>query len=137
MITPKRSSWSRTASSSSCHTLFDAGGKVGPNLTGSQRANLDYVLENVVDPSAVVARDFQMVIVDTKDGRTINGIVAAENEKSVTIRTTNEDVLVPKDEIEKRRVSPQSMMPEGLLEGLKPEEARDLIAYLASPQQVP
>lgn len=78
-----------------------------------------------------------MVIVDTKDGRTINGIVVNENEKSVTIRTTNEDVLVPKDEVEKRRVSPQSMMPEGLLEGMKPEDARDLIGYLASPQQVP
>ena len=43
-----------------------------------------------------------MTIVDTTDGRTINGIVVAENEKGVTIRTTNEDVIVPKDEIAKR-----------------------------------
>jgi putative heme-binding domain-containing protein len=117
-----------------CHTLFDAGGKVGPNLTGSQRANLDYLLENVVDPSAAVAREYQMTIVDTTDGRTINGVVVAENDKGVTIRTTNEDVIIPKDEIAKRRVSPFSMMPEGLLDGLKPEDARDLIGYLSLQQ---
>jgi putative membrane-bound dehydrogenase-like protein len=119
-----------------CHTLFDAGGKVGPNLTGSQRANLDYVLENVVDPSAVVAREYQMVIVDAKDGRTINGIVVAENDKSLTIRTINEDITLPLSEITHRRLSPISMMPEGLLENLKSGEVRDLIAYLASSQQV-
>ncbi len=49
-----------------CHTLFDSGGKVGPNLTGSQRTNLDYLLENVVDPNAVVAREYKMTVVVDK-----------------------------------------------------------------------
>ena len=35
-----------------CHKMYDIGGDIGPNLTGSDRANLDYVLENVLDPSA-------------------------------------------------------------------------------------
>lgn len=43
-----------------CHQLFDTGGAIGPNLTGSQRTNLDYLLENMVDPSASVAKDFQV-----------------------------------------------------------------------------
>ena len=119
-----------------CHVLFDAGGKVGPDLTGSQRTNLDYVLENVVDPNAAVAKDYQMSIIDTKDGRTLTGIVVAETGNAVTVRTTNEDVTVPLNEIEKRRVSQLSMMPEGLLDALSDEEAKDLIGYLASPKQV-
>jgi putative heme-binding domain-containing protein len=119
-----------------CHVLFDSGGKVGPELTGSQRTNLDYVLENVADPNAAVARDYQMSIIDTKDGRTLTGIVTAENANAVTVRTTNEDVTVPVNEIEKRRVSQVSMMPEGLLDALSDEDAKDLVGYLASPKQV-
>jgi putative heme-binding domain-containing protein len=120
-----------------CHTLFDAGGKVGPDLTGSQLANLDYVLENVVDPSAVVANEYLMTLIQTTDDRTITGIIRQENDASLTLRTTTEDVIVPKGEIKKRKTSPISMMPEGLLEGLSTADARDLIGYLASPAQVP
>src|SRR5262249_4479288 len=39
---------------STCHRLFDDGAKIGPELTGSQRANVQYFLENVIDPSAIV-----------------------------------------------------------------------------------
>src|SRR5262249_20159128 len=63
----------------SCHRLFDDGGDVGPELTGSQRANLDYILENVLDPNAVVAREYQVTIVETKDGRILTGIIRQEN----------------------------------------------------------
>jgi putative heme-binding domain-containing protein len=120
-----------------CHTLFDAGGKVGPELTGSQRANLDYVLENVVDPSAVVAKDYYMTVIETNDGRTLTGIVKSESEATLTLRDTVAETTLPKGEIKSRRTSAVSMMPEGLLEALSLTDARDLIAYLASPAQVP
>ncbi|HVX60875.1 MAG TPA: PVC-type heme-binding CxxCH protein, partial [Pirellulales bacterium] len=45
-----------------CHVLFNVGGKVGPELTGSNRANLDYLLQNVIDPSAVIGKDYQAVV---------------------------------------------------------------------------
>jgi putative membrane-bound dehydrogenase-like protein len=120
----------------SCHRLFDDGGDVGPDLTGSQRANLDYVLENVLDPSAVVAPDYQMTILETKDGRILTGIIKQENEKTLTMRTQNESVVVPTNEVESRNRSPVSMMPEGLFDKLTQEEVRDLVGYLASPAQV-
>jgi putative heme-binding domain-containing protein len=120
-----------------CHTLFDAGGKVGPELTGGQRANLDYVLENVLDPSAVVGKDYLVTVVELKDGRVVNGIVRREDDKTVTLQTPNELVAVPKNEIDERRQSAVSLMPEGLLDKLTAEEVRDLVAYLASPVQVP
>jgi putative heme-binding domain-containing protein len=135
-----RAIYARTCAS--CHRLFGEGGDVGPDLTGSQRANLDYVLENVLDPSAIVPQDYQVTVVETKDGRVLTGIIKQENEKALTVRTQNDSILVPKDEIETRRRSPLSMMPDGLLAPLKNEDVRDLdvrdlIAYLASPTQVP
>ena len=121
----------------SCHTLFDAGGKVGPELTGSQRANLDYVLENVLDPSAVVPKEYQVTIVTTKDGRTINGIIKREDKRTVTLQTPNDLVTIAVEDIDERHKSPLSLMPDGVLPNLKDEEVRDLIAYLRSPMQVP
>lgn len=120
-----------------CHKLFGEGGNIGPELTGSQRANLDYVLENMLDPSAVVPREYQVSIITTDSGRTLTGIVKEETERAVTVQTQNEVVIVPKDEIDIRRQSNLSMMPEGMFERLTFDEVRDLVGYLASPQQVP
>jgi putative membrane-bound dehydrogenase-like protein len=120
-----------------CHTLFDTGGNVGPNLTGSQRSNLDYLIENIVDPSAIVAKDYLLTTVRTKDGRVIDGIIVQENESVLVLRTPTGDTRMPKDEIDRRKTSPVSMMPEGLLEGLPRNDARDLLHYLQSPAQVP
>jgi putative heme-binding domain-containing protein len=119
-----------------CHKLFDAGGAIGPDLTGSQRANLDYVLENLLDPSAVVGRDFQMQVFQTTDGRVINGIVLREDDSVVLIQTQNDRVSLTKGEIDSRDKSNVSLMPEGQLARLSAEEIRDLVSYLASPRQV-
>ena len=120
-----------------CHTLFDSGGRVGPILTGAQRSNLDYLFENILDPSEIVAREYLMVILKTKDGRVINGIAASDTPTSLTLRTPTEDVVVPKDQIARQTISNVSMMPEGLLEALPVNDCRDLIGYLGSPDQVP
>jgi len=120
-----------------CHTLFDAGGNLGPNLTGSQRASLDFLLDNIVDPSAIVARDYYLTTVHTKDGQVLDGIIVSEDANVLTLRTPAGDTHVPKDEVTEQKTSAISMMPEGLLEALKPDERRDLIGYLQSPVQVP
>jgi putative heme-binding domain-containing protein len=120
-----------------CHVLFEEGRAVGPNLTGSQRSNLDYILENVFDPSAAVGRDFRLTTIATVDGRVLTGVVAEEAAESLTLKTPTDDVLLAKSEIEDRKQSLVSMMPEGLFEKLSDAEIRNLIAYLASPVQVP
>lgn len=114
-----------------CHTLFGEGGTAGPDLTGAQRSNLDYLLENILDPSASVAKEFQLTIVETKDGRTLTGFVAGESESSITVQSLNEKIAIPVGEIKSRKVSPVSMMPEGLLLTLTESEIRDLVAYLS------
>jgi putative heme-binding domain-containing protein len=123
-------------SCANCHRLFGEGGDIGPDLTGSQRTNLDYVLENVLDPSAIVAKEYQVTVIETKAGRTLSGIIKKESDAAVTVQLQNELVVVPKGDIESRLQTKVSMMPEGILEGLRLEEVRDLVAYLASPVQV-
>jgi putative membrane-bound dehydrogenase-like protein len=127
--------FSRTCAS--CHRLFDQGGAIGPELTGSQRANLDYVLENLLDPSAIVPFDYRVTILETKDGRYLTGIIKHEDDRTLTVQTQNDAVVVPKSEIESRNQSSLSLMPDGLLDKMTNEELRDLIAYLANPRQVP
>ena len=120
-----------------CHTLFDDGGKIGPDLTGSQRVNPEYVLTKVLDPSAVVAKDYQMTVFNLTDGRVVNGIVKEENDKVVTVQTQNEVVRLNKADIDSCKQSSQSMMPDGQLTMMSDAEVRDLIAYLAGPDQAP
>ncbi|MBI2808999.1 MAG: c-type cytochrome [Planctomycetes bacterium] len=120
----------------SCHRLFGEGGAIGPDLTGSQRMNLDYVLENILDPSAIVPREFQVTLIETKKGRTLSGIVTKENDASITLQLQNEVVIVPKSDIDTRTPTKISMMPEGALDKMRIEEVRDLIGYLRSPEQV-
>jgi putative membrane-bound dehydrogenase-like protein len=121
----------------SCHVLFGEGSKIGPDLTGGQRHNLEYVLDNVLDPSAIVPREYKVHVLRLADGRVLQGVIAAENPLTLTIQTANETISVPTSEIEARKESPLSMMPEGMFDRLSPEEIRDLVAYLASPEQVP
>jgi putative membrane-bound dehydrogenase-like protein len=122
---------------SQCHTLFGVGGKVGPDITGSNRINLDYLLENILDPSAVIPKDYAATKVELTDGRVVTGIVKAQDGTSVTVVTANETLVIPRSEIDSLKPSELSMMPDDLLKPLGDREVRSLIAYLQSPQQTP
>lgn len=119
-----------------CHKLFGSGGEIGPELTGSNRGDLKYLLANVLDPSAVMAKDYQPDVVVTTDGRVITGLVESDTADAVTLVTENETVVVPKDEIGERVNSDTSMMPDNLWKTLSDREVRSLVTYLQSPRQV-
>ncbi len=126
-----------TAVCGACHTMYGQGGKIGPDLTGSGRANLDYLLENIADPSGVVSADFRMSLLTHKDGRILSGVVTESNARTLSLRTMTETLTLDRADIVKQETSPMSMMPEGLLLAFGPEQVRDLIAYLMHPVQVP
>lgn len=125
-----------TKTCAQCHTLFAVGGKVGPDITGSNRASLDYLLENILDPSAVIPKEYAATVIELKNGRTITGIIKSDGPIAVTVVTVNETLTLPKKEIDSMETSKISMMPDDLLKGLKDFEIRALIAYLQSPAQV-
>jgi putative membrane-bound dehydrogenase-like protein len=120
-----------------CHMLYGVGQKIGPDITGSNRANLDYLLENIVDPSAVMAKEYRQTIVLTVSGQVVSGILRSETEKAVTIQTAEAMVVIPREEIEMQTLSELSMMPDDQLKQFSNHEIRSLIAYLRGKSQNP
>jgi putative heme-binding domain-containing protein len=124
-------------SCANCHVLFGSGKTVGPDLTGGNRRNLDYLLENLLDPSATVAADFRMTVFAMQDGRVISGVVVESTEKTLTVQTQTDRLTIDRGDIDEQRASSLSLMPDGLFQNLSDDQVRDLIGYLMSPEQVP
>jgi putative membrane-bound dehydrogenase-like protein len=120
-----------------CHTLYGVGDNIGPDLTGSNRFDVEYLLSNIVDPGALIAKEYQSTVIITVDGRVVTGIVSAEDDNSVTLRTATETVVIPQDEIDVRELSDASMMPDDQLKQFTPHEVLSLFAYLRGKAQVP
>jgi putative heme-binding domain-containing protein len=120
-----------------CHVLFGTGGAVGPDITGSDRSNLDYLLQNIVDPNAVIPHDYRSTEIETTDGRVITGIVKERQGDALKVTTATETMLVANDTIESEHQGELSMMPEDLLLPFTDQEIRDLLYYLRQPAQAP
>jgi putative heme-binding domain-containing protein len=120
----------------SCHMLYGKGGKLGPDLTGSGRTNLDYLLENIVDPSSAVSADYRLNVIHLKDGRVLSGMIVSQDRNSLTVRMPGTEIVVSKVTIKNRQTLSDSIMPTGLLDNLRVEDRRDLIAYLMNPNQI-
>lgn len=120
-----------------CHRLYGQGAAIGPDLTGGGRSSLDYLLENIVDPNAIVPEDYHVSEVELKDDRSLTGLVVAKNEHTITLQTPTEKITVERGDITSMRKTSLSLMPEGLLQSLKEDQICNLIAYLMTPKQVP
>jgi len=120
-----------------CHKLFGAGNQIGPELTGSNRANLEYLLANVLDPSALIAKDYAATVIVTTDGRVLTGIVRSDDTDAITLATADGTIVLPRDEVDQIEASTKSMMPDNILQPLSEHEVRSLVTYLASPAQTP
>ncbi|MFC7338273.1 PVC-type heme-binding CxxCH protein [Haloferula chungangensis] len=116
-----------------CHKLHGQGGEIGPDLTGGGRSNLDYLLHNIIDPSAELAPDYRMEIFTLTDGRVLTGVVKEQSPKTLTIQTMTTREPIERSRIKSRQLIETSLMPEGLLNGLSDEQTRDLFGYLMHP----
>jgi putative membrane-bound dehydrogenase-like protein len=121
----------------SCHKIYGEGGVIGPDLTGSNRSDSEYILLNVLEPSAEIQDDYKMVVINTRDGRTYSGNIIAENDRQVTMRVVGQDqLIINKSGILSREVTEVSMMPSGLFENLSQEEIVNLTAYLKTNKRI-
>lgn len=116
-----------------CHKLHGEGADIGPDLTGVGRSSLDALLANLIDPNQIIGTGYEMVEVETKDGRSLSGRMVENTDTRVRLLSAGpkEDV-VAKSDIAKLRVSELSVMPEGL-EQMPDADFRNLIAYLLNP----
>jgi putative heme-binding domain-containing protein len=121
-----------------CHTLFNQGGKIGPDLTAYKRDDLRGILMHVLQPSLEIREGFETFLVQTDDGRQLSGFIADQDSGVVVLRGVDgKNVVVPRDTIEDMRAAPVSLMPEGLLKDLSAEQVRDLFAYVRATQPLP
>jgi len=119
-----------------CHNMFGEGAKIGPELPGSFE-DVDYLLQNIIDPNAIIGKDYQQTFVETKDGRMVSGVLASDDADIVTLKTLAGPAKVSRADIKSIEVSPNSLMPAGLLNALDEDSVRDLFLYLRQRQQVP
>ncbi len=122
-----------TALCATCHQLFGEGSTLGPELTGADRKNVDWLLSQVVDPSAFIRPEYVNHNVEMKDGRSLTGLIAEQSASALTLLDAqNQRTILNRAEVKEINASAISLMPEGLVESLTPQQVRDLFAYLQS-----
>ncbi len=114
-----------------CHTLNGKGGKIGPDLTGYERDNLDFMLPAIIDPSLGIREEYTAFNLNTRDGQSLTGFIMDQNNQSVTLMDlAGNRTTLAREQIESLQASHTSLMPEGLLDTLNAGQVRDLFAYL-------
>ena len=119
-----------------CHKMYGGGGTIGPDLTGSNRADLDYLLLNIIDPSGDIPDSYRMTTIQTKDEQVLVGTVVEEDPQKIVLNMVGTKKIIGKNDVRSRTVSQVSMMPEGLLQVLKEEQVLNLFKYLQTQEQV-
>jgi putative membrane-bound dehydrogenase-like protein len=116
-----------------CHTRGGVGGKVGPDLTGIRNQPADAILLHTLVPNFEVAPAYQAMTVETRDGRSLAGWIAAETENALTLRTAaGGEELVLRSNLVSLTAAGVSLMPDGLEQAMTPDELAGLIAFLKS-----
>jgi putative membrane-bound dehydrogenase-like protein len=120
---------------SSCHQLFGEGAAIGPELTHANRTDRDFLLVSLVDPSAVIRKEYLCYTIQTTDGRVLHGLIVEQSPAHISlVNNRAEKTMVERRLIESMSESPVSLMPENLYRELRPQQLRDLFAYLQSPR---
>ena len=118
-----------------CHKLFGQGAEVGPDLTVYNRADLESMLLAIINPSAEIREGYENYSVETRDGRSLSGFLAEQDDRSIVLRgLDNQNVTLQRPELVELKPAGVSLMPEGLLESFDAQQTRDLFAYLRSTQ---
>lgn len=114
----------------SCHVESDISQRIGPKLEGTGSKGIDYIVENILDPNAVVGKDFEARQILTIDGLIVTGVIIQETDSAVTVRTANATQTIARDDIEEIVISKNSFMPQGLLSTLNDQQQLELLKYL-------
>jgi putative membrane-bound dehydrogenase-like protein len=116
---------------SSCHLHKGLGAEVGPDLSGIRNQPAEAILLHTLVPDHEVAPGYTGYEIETKDGRTISGLMASETPSSITIRRAlGEDETLLRSTIASVTSTGLSLMPQELEKNMSRQELADLIAFL-------
>jgi putative heme-binding domain-containing protein len=127
-----------TARCLTCHQQAGRGGRIGPALDGLGLTGVEAILRNVLTPSAAMEGGYRSFRVVTRDGRIVQGLLVSRDADAIVMRQPSmADIRIPAREVTEARFTGVSIMPEGLLEALQPQEVSDLFAYMLSLRPAP
>lgn len=116
-----------------CHQQGGQGGKVGPVLDGLGVTGVEAILRNVLTPNAAMEGGYRNYRVVTKGGRIVQGLLVSRDADAIVIRQPHTaDIRIPALDVAQADFTGVSVMPEGLLESMQPQEVSDLFAHLKS-----
>jgi putative heme-binding domain-containing protein len=117
----------------SCHIVNGAGGLLGPDLSEiGLRRSLKFLRDSIVDPSAYINPAYRSVSVVTRNGAKIRGIVLNEDDYSIQLRDTREELRsFLKSDLKNMQPEKESLMP-SYKSILSETEINDLVACLNS-----
>lgn len=121
-----------------CHRMYGEGGKVGPDLTGYERDNMDFMIPAIVDPSLAIREEFTGFTVATLDGQVLSGLIVEDTPQAITlVNNEGNPIRIPRDDIDEMAASSASIMPDGVLKNLSDQDVRDLFEFLTSKSASP
>lgn len=113
-----------------CH-LPERGPRIGPALSGVSSDTRVKLLQSILNPSQVIESAYTNYLVETRDGRLLDGLIVNETSNSLTLRRPEaDDLTLLKAAVAEVRASSVSLMPDGFEDGINPRQMADLIAYL-------
>ena len=117
----------------SCHRAANDGFALGPDLVTVKNSGKEKLLVNILDPNREVASQYSAYLVETKDGESILGVIVNDTASSITLRQAyGVETVVFRSNIKKLKNQGQSLMPEGLEEGLKAQDLADLLEFIST-----
>jgi putative membrane-bound dehydrogenase-like protein len=114
-----------------CHSVGGQGGQVGPVLTGAGTMGVESLLRNLLTPNAAMEPGYRVFRVELKDGDVLDGLRVSEDREAIVLRRPNmNDTRIAQKDVRKATFTKSSMMPEGLLDAMQPEQVSDLFSFL-------
>jgi putative membrane-bound dehydrogenase-like protein len=115
----------------SCHRVRGHGNVVGPDLAPYRTKPAADFLQAVLDPNSAIEPKFTAYTVELRDGRSLTGILRNETSSGLEVVQPGAVVeFVNRSQIGSIQAQPQSLMPEGLEQGLEPQALADLLTWI-------
>jgi len=114
-----------------CHKVGDTGGIIGPDLSGAGAMSTEALLHNILTPNAQMESGYYRHDIILKDGGKVSGSLVGETKESLSIQPVGTAIqVIPRTKIAQHKITKSSLMPEGLIDHLSPEQVADLFTYI-------
>jgi putative heme-binding domain-containing protein len=121
-----------------CHRIDGRGAAIGPDLSSIGKASSrDKIIESILQPSKEIAPRYVTWELSLRNGKVLTGMIASEGfDSTINVADSQGKVTVlQRQDVEERRMTNKSIMPDNLHELMTPAELRDLVAYLVERKQ--